>query len=67
MLFPQFNENARVKHTKTGHVPHSSKLVVILLFCCYLCCSLHCLCVNVYCTTATNPIAVNNYIILYHG
>jgi len=24
-----------------------------LLFCCYLCCSMYCLCVNVYCTTAT--------------
>ena len=32
-----------------------------------LCCSMYCLCVNVYCTTATgcqgvNPIAVNKYI-----
>jgi hypothetical protein len=29
-----------------------------------LCCSVYCLCVNVYCTTATgvNPIAVNKYI-----
>jgi len=24
-----------------------------VLFCCYLCCSMYCLCVNVYCTTAT--------------
>ena len=24
-----------------------------MLCCCYLCCSVYCLCVNVYCTTAT--------------
>ena len=45
--------NARVKIAKTGHSPHSSQLVVIVLFCYYLCCSMYCLCVNVYCTTAT--------------
>ena len=28
-----------VKLAKTGHGPHSSKLVVIVLFCRYLCCS----------------------------
>jgi len=39
--------------TKTGQGPHSSK--IFLLFCVFfvLCRSLYCLCVNVYCTTAT--------------
>ena len=62
--------NARIYLAKTGDGPHCSKLVVIcvvlllfVLFCCYLCCSMYCffrLCcsmyclfVNVYCTTAT--------------
>ena len=76
-VFPCFflscKANARVTFAKTGHGPHSSKLVVIrvvlslfVLFCCYcvllllfalfcyyLCCFMYCLCVNVYCTTAT--------------
>ena len=82
-VFPCFflscKTNARVTLAKTGHGPHSYKLVVIvlfcrycavlslfMLFCCYclvlflfvlfcyyLCCSMYCLCVNVYCTTAT--------------
>ena len=80
MLFPQLpcfflscKANARVTLAKTGHGPHSSKIVVIcvvlslfVLFCCYcvvlllfvlfcyyLCCSMYCLCLNVYCTTVT--------------
>jgi len=59
-FFHSCKANARVKLAKTGHGPHSSKLVVIcvvlllfVLFCCYLCCSMYCLCVNVYCITAT--------------
>ena len=64
-VFPTFflscKANARVKLAKTGHGPHSSTLVCIcvvrlllfVLFGCYLCCSMYCLCVNVYCTTAT--------------
>ena len=76
-VFPCFflscKANARVTLAKTGHGPHSSKLVVIcvvlslfvlfccycfvlllfVLFCLYLYCSMYCLCVNVYCTTAT--------------
>ena len=55
-VFPYFflscKANARVKLAKTGHGPHSSKLdvicVVLLLFVLF-----RCLCVNVYCTTAT--------------
>ena len=31
--------NARVKLAKTGHGPHSTTLVVFVLFGCYLCCS----------------------------
>jgi hypothetical protein len=46
-VFPCFflncEANARVKPAKMGHGPHSSK---------FLCCSMYCLCVNVYCTTA---------------
>jgi len=53
-IFPYFflscKANVSVKFTKTGHGPHSSKLVVFVLFCCY---SMNCLCVNVYCNTAT--------------
>ena len=45
-VFPCFflscKANARVKLAKTGHGPHSSKLVVIWLFCYYLCCSTWC-------------------------
>jgi len=56
-VFPCFllscKTNARVKLAKTGHGPHSSKIVVICVVLFYLCCSLYCLCVNVYCNTAT--------------
>ena len=42
-VFPCFflgcKASARVKLAKTRHGPHSSKLVVIMLFCRYLCCS----------------------------
>jgi len=53
VIFLSCKANVRVKLAKTRHGPHSSKLVVIVFFCCYLCCSMYCLCVNVYCTTAT--------------
>ena len=45
--------NARVILAKTGHGPHSYKIVVLLyvLFVSYR--STYCLCVNVYCTAAT--------------
>jgi len=50
-VFPCFflscRANARVKLAKTGHSPHSTTLVVFVLFGCYLCCSMYCLCVNV--------------------
>jgi len=64
-VFPCFflscKANARVKLTKTGRGLHSTTLVCIcvvrlllfLLFSCYLCCSMYCLCVNVYCHRVT--------------
>jgi hypothetical protein len=64
-VFPCFflscKANARVKTTKTGHGPHSSKIIfvlfyVLLFLCCsvcclFLCCSVYCLflCWSVYC------------------
>ena len=71
-VFPCFflscKANARVKLAKTGHGPHSTTLVVFVLFDCYLCCSLlfvlfcvlfECKCVL---PPGVNPIAVNKYI-----
>jgi len=45
--------NARVLLAKTGHGPHSSKIIVLFYVLFVLCRSMYCLCVNVYCTTAT--------------
>jgi hypothetical protein len=45
--------NARVKLAKTGHGPHSSKIVVFFYVLFVLYRSMYCLCVNVYCTAAT--------------
>ena len=70
-VFPCFflscKANARVKLAKTGHGPHSSTLVVIcvvrllfVLFVCYLCCSMYCLCVNVYCHRVTTQLQLIN-------
>ena len=67
-VFPCFflscKANARVKLAKTGHGPHSSTLVVIVLFFCYLCCSMYCLCINVYCHRVTTQLQLIN--ISYH-
>ena len=41
------------KLAKTGHGPHSSKIVVLFYVLFVLYHSMYCLCVNVYCTTAT--------------
>jgi hypothetical protein len=64
-VFPCFflscKANAWVKLAKTGHGPHSSILVVICLFCCYL----YCLCVNVYCHRVTTQLQLIN-ISIYH-
>ena len=45
--------NARVILAKTGHGPHSSEIVVLLYVLFVLYRSMYCLCVNVYCTSAT--------------
>ena len=70
-VFPYFflscKANARVKLVKTGHGPHCPTLVVIcvvrllfVLFGCYLCCSVYCLCVNVYCHRVTTQLQLIN-------
>ena len=55
-VFPCFflgcKANARVILAKTGHGPHSSKIVVLFYVLFVLYRSMYCLCVNVYCTTA---------------
>jgi hypothetical protein len=75
-VFPCFflscKANTRVKLAKTGHGPHPSTLVLIfvvwlllfVLFGCYLCCSMYCLCVNVYCHRVTTQLQLIN--ISYH-
>jgi hypothetical protein len=63
-VFPCFSlsckANTRIKLAKMGHGPHSFTLVCIcvvrllfVLFGYYLCCSMCCLCVNVYCHRVT--------------
>jgi len=66
-FFPSCKANARVKLAKTGHGPHSSTLVVIcvvlllfVLFGRYLCCSMYCLCVNVYWYWVTTQLQLIN-------
>jgi len=68
-VFPCFflgcKVNARVILAKTGHGPHSSKIVVLFYVLFVLYRSVYCLCVK--CTVllppGDNPIAVNKYII----
>jgi len=45
--------NDRVRFAKTWYGTQPSKLVVIFIVLFYLCCSMYCLCVNVYCNIAT--------------
>ena len=56
-VFPCFflgcKANARVLLAKTGHGPHSSKIVVLFYVLFVLYRSIYCLCVNVYRTAAT--------------
>jgi len=63
-VFPCFflsrKANARVKLAKTRHGPHSTTLVVFVLFSCYLCCSMYCLCVNVHCHRVTTQLQLIN-------
>ena len=59
-FFLSCKANARVKLAKMGHGPHSTTLVVFVLFGCYLCCSMYCLCVNVYCHRVTTQLQLRN-------
>ena len=56
-VFPCFflscKANAKVNLAKTGHGPHSHTLLCSSMYFFVLCRSVYCLCVNVYCTTAT--------------
>jgi glucan phosphoethanolaminetransferase (alkaline phosphatase superfamily) len=56
--------NESIKYIK-GHGPQPSTLFVILgLFDCYLCCSVYCLCLNVYCHRVTTQLQLINIIII---
>jgi hypothetical protein len=71
-VFPCFSlsckASATVKLAKTGHGLHSTTSVCIcvirmslfVLFGCYLCCSMYCLCVNVYCHRVTTQLQLIN-------
>ena len=67
-VFPCFflvcKANARVILAKTGHGPHSSKIVVLFYVLIVLYCSIYCLCVNVYCHRVTTQLQLTN--ISYH-
>ena len=67
-VFPCFflgcKPNARVILAKTGHSPHSSKIVVLLYVLFVLYCSMYCLCVNVYCHRVTTQLQLTY--ISYH-
>ena len=67
-VFPCFflgrKANARVILAKTGHGPHSSKIVVLLYVFFVLYCSMYCLCVNVYCHRVTTQLQLTK--ISYH-
>ena len=68
-VFPCFflgcKVNARAQLAKTGHGPHSSKIVVLFLVLFVLYRSMYCLCVNVYCChRVTTQLQLTN--ISYH-
>ena len=52
-FFLSCKANARVKPAKMGHGPHYSKFLCCFLILFVLCRPVYCLCVIVYCTTAT--------------
>jgi len=66
-VFPCFflscKANARVKLAKTGHGPHSSKLVVICVVLCIVCVYM----CTVLLPPGDNPITVNKYIKIRSG
>jgi hypothetical protein len=60
--------NARVKLAKTGHGPHSSKIVVLFYVLIVLYRSVYCLCVNVYyCHGVTTQLQLTNISIYQPG
>ena len=67
-VFPCFSlgckANARVILAKTGHGPHSSKIIVLFYVLFILYRSMYCLCVNVYCHRVTTQLQLTN--ISYH-
>jgi hypothetical protein len=58
-FFLSCKANARVKLAKTRHGPHSSTLVVVL-FGCYLCCSMYFLCALYNCYRVTTQLQLIN-------
>ena len=63
-VFPWFflgcKANVRVILAKTGHGPHSSKIVVLFYVLFILYCSMFFLCVNVYCHRVTTQLQLTN-------
>ena len=63
-VFPCFflgcKANARVILAKTGHGPHSSKIVVLLYVWFVLYCCMYCLWLNVYCHRVTTQLQLTN-------
>jgi len=57
--------NARVILAKTGHGPHSSKIVVLFYVLFVLYRSMYCLCVNVYCHQVTTQLQLTNISIMF--
>jgi len=67
-FFLGYKANARVILAKTGHGPHSSKIVVLFYVLFFLYCSMFCLCVSVYCHWVTTQLQLTNissYIYIY--
>ena len=59
-FFLDCKANARVILAKTGHGPHSSKIVVLFYVLFVLYCFMYCLCVNVYCHRVTTQLQLTN-------
>jgi len=60
-FFIRFKANARLQLVKTGHGPHSSKLVVICVVLCIVCVYM----CTVLLPPGGYPIAVNKYTVSY--